>query len=181
MKNHTVQLVVMLVIGIAIGVIGANLAGQGGEELRDSSSNVAETESTPADMPSENTKTTDTSSAPQEVELPGIDRVPKNSRPGLTVLDQPAGAQVAVSGLTFDSPAWVAVYDNRGGKPGWILGAKRFLPGDVAGIVPLLRATVSGETYYAVIHGDDGDLTFDKRKDPAPAPDSALIVSFRAQ
>jgi hypothetical protein len=179
MKNHTVQLLVMLCLGIAIGAIGAYLAGQGGAELTDNDEYSEEVST--STMEEGVGPKSEEPSVVSAVDLPGKDRVAANTRPGLVVSDQPAGTEVLVSGFSFDAPQWVAIYDDRGGKPGWILGAKRFLPGDSSGIVPLLRATVSGETYYAVVHGDDGDLEFDKVKDPAPAPDSALMVTFKAR
>lgn len=178
MKNHTVQLIVMLALGIAIGAIGAQLAGQGGQELR----NAEPEEESVSSLDALETSVQESSSTPVsgQAELPGRDRVPKNTRAGLVVPDQQAGSAVSVSGFSFESPQWVVIYDDKDGKPWWILGAKRFLPGDVSGTVTLLRPTVAGKTYYAVVHGDDGDLTFDKYKDPAPSPDTAIIVTFQA-
>ncbi len=180
MKKETQQLVLMLVIGVAIGAIGAKL-------YLDKKAGFLEVEQL-LPVTNESTTTESTVAAKEQTTkpvsngtLPGVASVPANTRDGLSVNDQPAGGSAVVSGLNVTSPLWVAVYDNRNGVPGWILGAKRFLPGDKTGVVALLRNTVAGDTYYAVIHGDDGNLEFDKTKDVAPSPDQAIIVSFKAK
>lgn len=108
--------------------------------------------------------------------------IPTNTRVGLTVLDQPAGTAVNVSGLTIVGKKWIGVYDDRSGAPGWIMGATRVHEGDAVGKVELLRAMVAGGTYYAVILNDDGDETFNRLSDLPPlTPDRVTIVRFKAQ
>lgn len=111
-------------------------------------------------------------------------QIPANTRVGLTVLDQPRGTSVFVSGLQVIDTRWVAVYDDREGKPGWILGAARVRQGDAVAVVPLLRpeGTLTGATYYAAILNDDGDDEFNRLLDLPPlTPDKVTIVSFKAE
>jgi len=185
MKKETQQLVLMLMIGTAVGAIGANL--WGGSDK--SATTLVDTElteqngSTTTDVLADNASqaVSPSTTGKKAPDLPGGNDVIPNERLGLGVRDQKAGETVIVQGLTFTAPQWVVVYDERAGKPSWILGAKRFLAGDIGGEVPLLRETVSGEKYYVVIHNDDGDLFFDKSKDTAPEYAKATIVSFMAQ
>ena len=78
--------------------------------------------------------------------------------------NQPAGSSAAVAVKT-DSPVWVAVHEDMNGKPGKILGAQLFNAGAHFGKVDLLRGTVVGMKYYAMLHSDDGDRKFDPSKD----------------
>lgn len=89
----------------------------------------------------------------------------------IIVTEQPAGNTVAVSLVTVEKESWVAVHEERNGKPGNILGAQLFSAGTNSGVVELLRATDTGKTYYAVLRGDDGDRQFDYTKD-LPLTDS---------
>lgn len=81
------------------------------------------------------------------------------------VLDQPAGKTVRLINLNLDEIRWIAVYDERNGERGIILGAGRFRPGDESAVVKLLVPTEVNERYHVVIHKDDGDDKFDHRKD----------------
>lgn len=116
--------------------------------------------------------------------LPASPAIPKNVRIGLSVADQPAGKTVAVSGLEIKEKQWVAIYDDRDGRPGWILGATRVHTGDTDAIVEVLRpgGTLSGMTYYAALLNDDGDDEFNRLTDLPPlSPERVVIVSFIAQ
>lgn len=78
--------------------------------------------------------------------------------------NQPAGKSVSVAVKT-DKEVWVAVHEDMAGKPGKILGAQLFAAGTHSGKVDLLRGTVAGMKYYAMLHSDDGDRKFDHTKD----------------
>jgi hypothetical protein len=107
--------------------------------------------------------------------------IPSNSRARLRVDDQLAGAVVHVASVSPLGVQWVAIYDDRGGKPGWILGARRVSPSDTEITVELLRSTLSGGTYYAALLNDDGDGVFDLRKDlPASSDEGMSVVRFLA-
>lgn len=83
----------------------------------------------------------------------------------LDVLDQMAGSLVIVRSATFVRPGWVAIHEDRDGKPGNVLGAALFDRGTAVGLVELLRRTVAGGLYYAVLHDDDGDHLFEMKED----------------
>lgn len=118
------------------------------------------------------------------IQLSALPVIPKNVRTGLRVPDQPAGKTVAVSALETKERQWVAIYDDRGGKPGWIIGATRVHPGDTDAIVEVLRAggTRPNMTYYAALLNDDGDDEFNRLTDLPPlASERVVIVSFTTQ
>jgi len=78
------------------------------------------------------------------------------------VKDQPAGMDVKVSSLSLSETGWVGIRDG----DGRILGAGRFDAGSFENVaVPLLRATVAGESYQVLLYVDDGDREFDLHKD----------------
>jgi hypothetical protein len=79
--------------------------------------------------------------------------------------DQPAGDRVIVSNAKISRSSWLAVRDDTR-----IYGARRVDPvGDGQSFndveIPLLRNTESGTTYRVVVYVDDGDKTFDFKKD----------------
>ncbi len=91
---------------------------------------------------------------------------------GIAADDQEFGARAHIAKVVLAGQAWVAIHEDKDGAPGRILGARRFPAGEHSGAVDLLRATAPGSVYYAVIHQDDGDGTFDSAKD-APVRDGA--------
>ena len=74
----------------------------------------------------------------------------------ITALDQPAGAYVVVADVKLAKPSWVVIR----GTNGRALGAAWFNESTKSFVVPLMKPTVAGETYQAVIYVDDGDKTF---------------------
>ena len=76
----------------------------------------------------------------------------------VSAIGQTAGYSVSTL-VSTDRLGWVAVHEQTNGKPGRILGAKHFGPGTATVVVPLKRATLSGGTYYVMLHGDDGDIS----------------------
>lgn len=95
----------------------------------------------------------------------------------IAVNDQAPGLSVAVRMAAFVRDGWVVVHENDGGKPGRILGAKRFSSGQgQSGVVELLRPTAEGNVYFAMLHDDDGDRQFDHIKDlPLRDPQGNMI------
>ena len=81
----------------------------------------------------------------------------------LVVSNQPAGTIVVTSMVSLGASGWVAVHENNAdGSFGKILGARRFNAGKYFGeSIELLRATVEDNSYYVVLHADDGDTMFD--------------------
>lgn len=92
----------------------------------------------------------------------------------ITVANQPAGSQVFVSKAVFgDNGGWVSVQDDTNGVPGKILGAALFPAGSTAGEVPLLRATISGHTYFAVMRDNVGEYHLFNMQTDLPLTDSS--------
>ncbi|MCE9643757.1 hypothetical protein K8Q93_00700 [Candidatus Parcubacteria bacterium] len=84
----------------------------------------------------------------------------------IVVNDQPAGPIVEVTMLTLSQPGWVAVYEDRDGTPGNVLGAARFEEGMHLGEISLLRSTEANHPYYVILHGDTASRDFDLKKNP---------------
>ncbi len=75
----------------------------------------------------------------------------------VSVVDQPAGMDVAIRSVTLTQAGWVAVRDSKGTT----LGAALFPAGTHSNVsVPLLKPTVAGGNYQALIYFDDGTKTF---------------------
>ncbi len=95
------------------------------------------------------------------------------------VADQEPGIVVAVGKIVLASPGWVVIREDRGGEPGNILGARRFDAGEGRGEVELLRGTVEGGIYYAILHGDDGDRSFDYTADLPLRDQQGNVISMK--
>ncbi len=84
------------------------------------------------------------------------DKTSSASGETITVVDQLAGDQVVVADVTLSKPSWVVIRDTNK----WALGAAWFSGSSKSVVVPLLRKTVPGHTYEAVMYVDDGDKKF---------------------
>jgi len=91
----------------------------------------------------------------------------------VSVGDQTAGETVTVASMKLSAASWVAIVD--GGR---VLGAAWYPSYATKGEVSLLRGTVAGKTYQAVVYVDDGDKKFDMHKD---ALVSGVSASFMAK
>ncbi len=65
-----------------------------------------------------------------------------------SVSAQPAGRTVRVTHLSLKQPEWVVVYEGVSGMPGNALGAIVARPQEQEIVVPLLRPTLAGNTYF---------------------------------
>ena len=84
----------------------------------------------------------------------------------IVVAQQLAGTEVTLGALSLPQKYWVAIHEDTQGRPAKILGAKSFAAGTHTGVkMKLVRATVPGQAYYAMLHADDGDGKFDAQKD----------------
>jgi len=84
------------------------------------------------------------------------------SSESIEVADQAAGMSVMVNEATLVQVGWIAVRDSNGRT----LGAGRFEAGTHSNVeVPLLRATLTGQSYQVLIYVDDGDRVFDLHSD----------------
>jgi hypothetical protein len=155
MAKQSQQLVLMLVIGILIGTAGVmawktRTAGTDEEAVNSTVSGSGTATDTVA-------KTQETIGR-GDPSLPLAPSIPKGSRIGLNAQDQLAGNAVSVNGLDIKDTNWVAVYDEREGQPGYIMGATRVHAGDTEAKIELLRDTVQGQRYYVGILGDDSTV-----------------------
>ena len=176
MAKQSQKLVLMLVIGVLIGTTGVmawkTLTLGEGEEVTNSTDSNAFTTTDGL---------TNGEALSHTASLPLAPAIPKGSRIGLSMDDQRAGTLVSVSGLEMKENHWIAVYDQRDGQPGWIMGATRVRAGDSSASIELLRPTKRGETYYAGILSDDGNEVFNRQTDLPPlSSDKMIIVSFNA-
>jgi len=100
-----------------------------------------------------------------------------NGENNLNVSNQVAGNKVDISSVTLSVDGWVAIHEDNDGKPSKILGARLFRAGTNKGSVELLRNTLPGKIYYAMLHGENGDGKFDLTSDsPLKGPDSSPIM-----
>ena len=101
----------------------------------------------------------------------------------LSIADQPAGVTVQVAHAEVSQDQWVVVHEERSGEPGNVLGAARFMPGTISGVVTLLRGTTVGSRYFGVIYQDDGDRIFSLEKDTPlhDAQGNTILVTFTAK
>jgi hypothetical protein len=75
----------------------------------------------------------------------------------ILVQNQARGNSVSIDTVVLSQIGWVAIHEDRDGEPGNILGAKLFDVGRNSGTVELLRPTVEGGIYYAMLH-DEADI-----------------------
>ena len=86
---------------------------------------------------------------------------------------------VIVDRALTSQPAWIAIHEDRAGQPGNILGAAWVPAGENLNVqVQLQRAATEGQTYYAIIHTDDGDggARFDFKTDLPLTDDNGAPV-----
>ncbi len=80
----------------------------------------------------------------------------------VSIANQQASKEVAVSALTLSQPSWVTIRDSNGR----ILGAAWVSTGTHSKVsVPLLRATMAGQKYQVQLYADNGDRKFDTHAD----------------
>ena len=116
-----------------------------------------------------------------ETTTSGIVLAGKNA---IDVKNQPARSTVTIPLVILNEMGWVVIHEDDTGRPGNALGAALVFAGERSNIVvELLRPTVKGKTYYAILHIDDGDKIFDLKKD-LPIVDSTgatIQMSFVAE
>ena len=94
--------------------------------------------------------------------------IPAGTPSGVVAIsNQSAGATVTVDSVTVPPPGvWVAVREVlNGNQLGNVLGAARVGGPRTNITVPLLRATIPGETYAVELYRDNGDNAFDLSTD----------------
>lgn len=108
----------------------------------------------------------------------GENALEERAAPRLFVPDQLPGMNAIIRELSMRRSVWVAIHEDDGGKPGKILGARRFPTGSAShGEIELLREMTAG-LYYAMVHEDDGILGFKSASD-MPTVENGLPVMAR--
>lgn len=175
------KMLLSFVAGLIVGVGGAWLwLERGGNSLLESS---------PKDGETAQSEEMEEGTVPEGAGVAGVsgsaaEGIPATGETAVTVADQPAGAVVVVTNVMLPQGGWVVVHEEQNGAPSWVLGARRFPAGVTAmGEVELLRGTTAGGTYYAMLHADNGNGTFDLSDDkPLLGEDGKFIMGmFEAQ
>ena len=115
-------------------------------------------------MTTEETPTTESNSASE------VNRI--------VISDQFPGNVVNVSSVQLANGGWVEIHADNKGQPGAYIGSMYFGKGINPGKIILTKPTTEGGIYYAMLHSDDGDKTFDSVKD-LPLKDSKGNVIMR--
>lgn len=97
--------------------------------------------------------------------LNSVSTTPAVQSERIVVLDQSAGTEVVVTKAVFDEEGWVVIHEGTASTIGNALGAGRFSTGEQTGVIRLLRSTVTGNMYRAVLYHDNGDGSFDLDSD----------------
>lgn len=116
----------------------------------------------------------------QTMDATDKDKTTSNASGMLEARNQPPGDSVLIDAAILVQNGWVVIHEDRNGQPGNILGARRLGEGSHTGEqVALLRGTVGGLTYYAMLHNEDGDGVFDHTKDLPLRNESNEIIMAR--
>ena len=101
----------------------------------------------------------------------------------IVVNNQTASDMVQIAKVAMAQNGWVVIHTDLEGKPANIWGAQRFDVGTYSGgQVELLHSMIADNTYYAMIHSDNGDKMFDRTVDLAAtgADGQVVMVKFVA-
>lgn len=98
------------------------------------------------------------------------------------VPEQTPGRLVTVAQVGVEQPGYVVIHRAEGGKPGTIIGASSLIAaGDHANLtVTLTQGTADGQSFFAMLHRDNGDGQFDANPD-VPVQDqsgSVMMMEF---
>ncbi|GEM_PF-2784084 len=161
-SSPVMQVTAAFVVGILVGVIGYTLATR--HPSLGTSSSDTDTSLAAAGA------TTDTTSniTPAITTTDAASATATASDNNVIVRDQAAGTSISVAQVDLKDGGWIAIHEDISGKPGPILGAAYFAAGQTLnGAVPLLRPTIAGNSYLAVVHFDTGKTprTFNYRTD----------------
>ncbi|MCC2631031.1 MAG: hypothetical protein K0S38_840 [Candidatus Paceibacter sp.] len=149
--NQNMRIIIAIVIGIIIGFVTFN---------------VTNKKTTVAEVPEEDTSGLVDTNAPASSKLTEEGSTPvSNGSVAIKVEDQNPGRVVVVYQVSLEKPGWVVIHEDTNGKPGTMLGARLFDKGSNSGLVELLRPMADGKNYFAVVYNDDGNFSFDPKKD----------------
>lgn len=83
------------------------------------------------------------------------------------VSEQLPSKNVTVSLASLEKPGFIVIHESKNGKPAGIVGKSKLLPaGENKNIlIDLSRISKDGETFFAMLHLDDGNAVFEAVKD----------------
>lgn len=110
--------------------------------------------------------------------------VATEDKEGLVVGNHTPAKTAVIDSATLKKSGFVAIFENKNGKPGEVLGVSQLLTaGKHENItVALSRKTVSGESLFAKLYSDNGDGNFELPGPDAPVKDEAgneIMVQFQ--
>ena len=144
------------------------------------------------DQVSESSTVDDVTQSPSDASAPVL--VPENSsstsapevmsaKNGITVSNQAPGKYAIVSSFTLEKNGWVAIHEDKAGKPGLILGAQNFKAGEYKDqkvrIFVSPYTTIEGHTYYAMLHINDGKEGFQPKTDSPLLDDTGNPIMMK--
>lgn len=174
-KKTIIAFIAGLLIGGLLVYIFANPAETKEVEKTNNATSSAKVEVN--EVPKTNESTETKASTPTTTPSPVV----TNGEGSVKVSDQSAGTVVRIDSADFPtSNGWIGVRDYSNGQLTGLLGVARW--SDIEGLsptmVPLLRATVAGNTYAVVFYSDNGDREFNLAND---AQMDGILSSFVAK
>jgi hypothetical protein len=164
MQDQKVRIAIGLIIGIIIGVGGYSMFFK--SDTTNQVSNSNQNGSTQEPATTNPTFITNSTIASSTIAESGSKSGVQGAGPGIIVDEQNPGRVVVVTEAAFQNVGWVVIHENDKDKPGKILGARLFNKGKNSGVIEIAQPMQAGQSYYAVLHNDDGTKTvFDPAKD----------------
>ncbi len=95
----------------------------------------------------------------------------------LTVSDQDADAvAVLIDNATLTASGFVAIHSDASGQPGTIVANSRPLTAGGHSNLTIIMPLTPGATYWAMLHGDDGNGVFDANNDKPLTDETGAVV-----
>ncbi len=103
------------------------------------------------------------------------------SKNAIQVYSQRPSTRVIVASVLAEKPGFAVIHNSVGDNVGTVIGNSALLPaGESKNVeVDLSRRTVNGTVYWAVLHSDNGDKTFDANLDPIVKDEAGNPVQMK--
>lgn len=103
----------------------------------------------------------------------------------LTVSEQAAGKEVVISSVTLKEDASIVVHKDAAGSPDVAIGSVTLKAGSYSDVkIALTESVKSGDTVYAMLHGDNGDGKYTEATESTPlknATGTILMTSVKVK
>ena len=93
---------------------------------------------------------------------------------------EPTNLGAIIDSVSLREPGFIIIHENQNGAPGKIIAQSQLLTAGARQDVNIIASLTPGNTYWAMLHKDDGNGTFDAQYD-LPAQNAAgqiINVSF---